>query len=263
MKGRNKKTILQDHLIMKGKLIVMYKFVILLIVCAIYGMEANAALDSVSSNQFIAEDTIKPRKSVFADRMKFSESDDSTKTATAQPELKMMDTSNHIIVKPIEKRKSIFAWRDSTIIAKRSAYYSLVLPGAGQINNKDYWKVPLVYVAMGAGVYFIVTNNNSYNDARREYAFRLDNPNGVLNEDKYGGFNTTQVGQDRDYYKRFLDISVIATVAIYGLQVMEANVSAHLKGFDVSDDISMQIRPSAMPTPYGIAPGVTFAFNIK
>lgn len=234
-----------------------------MVLCSIMGMTAHAAFEDFADEHTIQQDTTKARKSVFSDKMNFATPDDTAKTAVAAAPLKAIDTSNHIIVKPVTKRKSIFAWRDSTIIAKRSAYYSLVLPGAGQINNKDYWKVPVVYLALGTSIYFIVTNNNGYNDARREYAYRLDNPSGVLNEDKYGGLNITQVGQDRDYYKRFLDMSVMATVAIYGLQVMEANVAAHLKGFDVSDNISMQVRPAAMPTPYGITPGLTFAFNFK
>lgn len=209
------------------------------------------------------QDTLKSKRSLLADRIAMDEQKEDTIASTQAGPATSIDTTNHILVKPIKNRTSIFAWRDSVVIAKRSAYYSLVLPGTGQINNRDYWKLPLVYGAIGAGAYFIVYNTNNYNDARREYAYRLDNPGGVLNQEKYGGFNTTQVGQDRDYYKRFLDISVIATVAIYGLQVMEANVSAHLKGFDVTDDISMQIKPSAMPTPYGVAPSVAFAFNLK
>lgn len=209
------------------------------------------------------QDTLKNRRSVLTDRMEMEVPEEDTMAAARTKPKMTIDTTGHIIEKPEKKRTSIFAWRDSVIIAKRSAYYSLVLPGTGQINNKDYWKLPLVYGALGAGAYFIVYNTNNYNDARREYAYRLDNPGGVLDQDKYGGFNTTQVGQDRDYYKRFLDISVIATVAIYGLQVMEANVSAHLKGFDVTDDISMQIKPSVMPTPYGVTPGIAFAFNLK
>ncbi|MBL7706260.1 MAG: hypothetical protein JNM21_12015 [Taibaiella sp.] len=173
------------------------------------------------------------------------------------------DSSSHIIVVPQERRKGIFAWRDSVVIPKRSAFYSLIFPGLGQINNRDhlYIKLPIIYGLLGVGVYFFIDNSTNYNDARREYAYRLDKGTFLL--PKYENFSLADVQSDRDYYKRFLDMTVLLSVAGYGLQVIEANAAAHLKGFDVSDDISLQVRPTGMPTPYGIVPGVTFAFKLK
>ncbi|GEM_PF-528627 len=173
------------------------------------------------------------------------------------------DSSSHIIVVPQEQRKGIFAWRDSVVIPKRSAFYSLIFPGLGQINNRDhlYIKLPIIYGLLGVGVYFFIDNSTNYNDARREYAYRLDKGTFLL--PKYENFSLADVQSDRDYYKRFLDMTVLLSVAGYGLQVIEANAAAHLKGFDVSDDISLQVRPTGMPTPYGIVPGVTFAFKLK
>ncbi len=175
----------------------------------------------------------------------------------------VFDTSSHIIVVPQEQRKGIFAWRDSVVIPKRSAFYSLILPGLGQINNRDhlYIKLPIIYGLLGVGIYFYINNATNYNDARREYAYRLDK--GTFLFPKYENFSLADVQNDRDYYKRFLDMTVLLSVAGYGLQVIEANAAAHLKGFDVSDDISMQVRPTGMPTPYGIVPGVTFAFKFR
>lgn len=173
------------------------------------------------------------------------------------------DSSSHIIVVPQEQRKGIFAWRDSVVIPKRSAFYSLIFPGLGQINNRDhlYIKLPIIYGLLGVGVYFFIDNSTNYNDARREYAYRLDKGTFLL--PKYENFSLADVQSDRDYYKRFLDMTVLLSVAGYGLQVIEANAAAHLKGFDVSDDISLQVRPTGMPTPYGIVPGVTFAFKFR
>ncbi|HRP90317.1 MAG TPA: DUF5683 domain-containing protein [Edaphocola sp.] len=175
------------------------------------------------------------------------------------------DTANHIIIKDQKNRKGWFSWRDSVIIPKRSAYYSLMFPGLGQINNKDYWKLPIIYGALGVGIYFYIDNSISYNEARAEYAFRLDK-GGVSNDflyPRYEAFTTTQVQEDRDWYKRWLDITVMVSVVGYALQVVEANSAAHLKGFDISDDISFKIKPSAVPSPYGIIPGIGLAFNIK
>ncbi|OJV54921.1 MAG: hypothetical protein BGO31_16410 [Bacteroidetes bacterium 43-16] len=173
------------------------------------------------------------------------------------------DSSSNIIVLPQEKRGGIFSWRDSVVIPKRSAFYSLMFPGLGQINNREqlYIKLPIIYGLLGAGIYFFIDNSTKYNDARREYAYRLDKGTFLL--PKYENFSLADVQGEKDYYKRFLDMTVLLSVAGYGLQVIEANAAAHLKGFDVSDDISLQIRPTGMPTPYGLVPGVTFAFKLR
>lgn len=173
------------------------------------------------------------------------------------------DSSSHIIVLPPEQRKGIFSWRDSVVIPKRSAFYSLMFPGLGQINNRDhlYIKLPIIYGLLGVGIYFYIDNSTKYNDARREYAYRLDKGTFLL--PKYENFSLADIQGERDYYKRFLDMTVLLSVAGYGLQVIEANAAAHLKGFDVSDDISLQVRPTGMPTPYGFVPGVTFAFKFR
>ncbi|HTO16117.1 MAG TPA: DUF5683 domain-containing protein [Edaphocola sp.] len=175
------------------------------------------------------------------------------------------DTANHIIVKGIEFRHGLFSWRDSVIIPKRSAFYSLIFPGLGQINNKDYWKLTIIYGALGAGIYSYIDNNKNYNQARAEYAFRLDK-GGVSNAflyPRFQAFSTTQVQQERDWYKRWIDVTMMASIVGYALQVVEANSAAHLKGFDVTDDISFKIHPSVVPSPYGIIPGISFAFNFK
>ena len=170
---------------------------------------------------------------------------------------------NHIVINPVKKRKGVFSWRDSVIIPKRSAYYALMFPGLGQLNNKDYWKLPIVYGLLGVGVYFFVDNSTNYNKARQEYAYRQDKGSTNFLYSKYQSYDMEAVAFDRDEYKRLLDLTVLLSVAGYGLQVMEANAAAHLKGFDISDDISMKIRPAAVPSPYGILPGISVAFNLK
>lgn len=207
-------------------------------------------------------------KASLRDRINSDMASDSFQVKNGKDTLKTVrpvefDSSSHIIVLPQEKRKGLFSWRDSVVIPKRSAFYSLIFPGLGQINNRDhlYIKLPIIYGLLGVGVYFFINNSTNYNDARREYAYRLDKGTFLL--PKYENFSLADVQGDRDYYKRFLDMTVLLSVAGYGLQVIEANAAAHLKGFDVSDDISMQIRPTGMPTPYGLVPGVTFAFKFR
>ncbi|RQO30895.1 hypothetical protein DBR32_09285 [Taibaiella sp. KBW10] len=157
-------------------------------------------------------------------------------------------------------RKGVFAWKDSVIIPKRSAMYSMLFPGLGQLNNGQYWKLPIVYGLLGAGVYFFQDNLKGYNEFRRVYADRLNN----IYTDKYvGRFDDTRIKNERDYFKKYLDMTVLISVLGYGLQIMDANVSAHLKHFDISEDISFRVKPTFQPTPWGISPGVGIAFNFK
>jgi len=168
--------------------------------------------------------------------------------------------SSAIVVLPETKRHGIFSWKDSVIIPKRSALYSMLFPGLGQLNNKQYWKLPVVYGLLGVGVYFFQDNLKNYNQFRLIYADRLNN----VYTDKYVGlYDDVRIKNERDYYKKYLDMTVLIGAVGYGLQIMDANVFAHLKNFDISDDIAFRIKPSFQPTPWGLSPGLGVAFLIK
>lgn len=213
--------------------------------------------DSVQVDSTSQLELADKKKSRFQDKII-----DDMSMDTAISDTNRLET-NHIVINPVTLRKGLFSWRDSVIIPKRSAYYALMFPGLGQLNNRDYWKLPIVYGLLGAGVYFFVDNSTNYNKARQEYAYRQDKGANSFLYPKYQSYNLEAVAFDRDEYKRLLDMTVLLSIAGYGLQVMEANASAHLKGFDISDDISMKIRPTAVPSPYGILPGISVAFNFK
>ena len=193
---------------------------------------------------------------------------DALDTLQAKPSLKtsirpgvdmnsvLKDTQDRIIVKPVEVRKG-FGWKDTVIIPKRSAFYSILFPGLGQINNRQYWKLPIVYGLLGAGVYFFQDNLKNYNRFRRIYINRKN----LIFDDDYPYFSLQQIQAERDYYKKFLDITVLLTAVGYGLQIMDANVFAHLKGFDISEDISLQWQPQFQTTPFGVAPGMGIALK--
>lgn len=129
---------------------------------------------------------------------------------------------------------------------KKIALFSAVVPGLGQIYNKQYWRAGIVYVGVGAAIYFLQDNLRNYNAFRREYAGRTSNdPNYVIQFPEYDNINTIKLA--RDYYRRNLDLTALLTGAGYLLQVVDAVVYAHLKGFDISEDISLRARPVIMP----------------
>lgn len=144
------------------------------------------------------------------------------------------------------------------VTPKKTALFSAVIPGLGQFHNKHYWKIPVIYVLIGAAVYFVHDNSKNYNAFRQEYAGRLSNdPNYVWQFPQYENLSTIQSA--KDYYRRNLDLTFLLTGVGYTLQVIDAVVFAHLKGFDISEDISLNARPVLMPQG-GLGIGLVMKF---
>lgn len=129
----------------------------------------------------------------------------------------------------------------------KAAFYSAVFPGAGQIyNNRYWWQLPLIYGGMAASVYFYIDNSNEYDRFRTAFKRRkaglsdeFTNPDGsILISDAGLESAQKQLRQNRD-------LSLLTTVLIYVLQIVEASVTAHLLQFDTTDDLS--IAPYAIP----------------
>lgn len=144
------------------------------------------------------------------------------------------------------------AQRDSIVIDKKrehdprkAAFYSAVLPGMGQVYNRDYWKVPIVYAALGVstGVFlFNMDNYRTFRDAYRVRMANIDNPN-FTDEWKQKNYTPENLKYLRDAYRQYVDYSVLVFVLAYGLNIVDATVFAHLKQFDMSDDLSMRLSP--------------------
>ncbi len=125
---------------------------------------------------------------------------------------------------------------DPRIATLRSA----ILPGFGQVYNEKYWKVPIIYGGLGASAYFIRRNTKRFKEYRSALVAR--NKSGV--SDPYQGiYNEQQLNTLKETYRRWRDLSYISLFAVYVLQVVDANVDAHLYDFDVSDDLSLRIQP--------------------
>ncbi|HTN45319.1 MAG TPA: DUF5683 domain-containing protein [Flavipsychrobacter sp.] len=129
--------------------------------------------------------------------------------------------------------------------AKKAGLYSAILPGAGQLYNKQYWKIPLIYAGAGAAVYFFVNNQKNYRKYRQAYIARIDNDPATI--DKEPLRTTEEIQYLQNEYKRWLDMTGLLTAVGYTLQILDAVVFAHLKEFDISRDISLKMQPVALP----------------
>ena len=128
----------------------------------------------------------------------------------------------------------------------KAAFYSAILPGLGQAYNKKYWKIPLVYGAIGTGIYFYVTNNKEYNRYRDAYKSRLA---GFTNDEFYKDSQGNQLSTPRvtteslergqKFFRKNKEISLLVTLGIYALNIIDANVDAHLLQYNVDENLSM------------------------
>lgn len=139
----------------------------------------------------------------------------------------------------------------------KASVYSAILPGAGQVYNKKYWKVPIVYAALGSAVYFTYDNQQNYNQYRDAFLLRQDG-----GTDEYEGIYTdSQLITIMEYYERNKELSIIMGAAIYILNIVDASVDAHLFDFDVSEDLSLNTTPKLMQTQSGYQPTLSLQMN--
>ena len=138
----------------------------------------------------------------------------------------------------------------------RASFYSTLLPGLGQAYNGDYWHIPVYYAGFMISGYCWAFNQKQYRRYRNMYI------------DKAAGTYTGSLSNDdiiwyRDQYRRNRDYSVIATVMIYALNVIDANVFAHFSHFDISDDLSFNVQPAIIQegTPLPIPSQTFYGFN--
>lgn len=124
----------------------------------------------------------------------------------------------------------------------RAAFYSAVLPGLGQAYNGKYWKIPVVYTALGVGVYFYFNNDDNYDRYRDAYKSRLAGKTTDEFSDENGNpiISTQGLIEAQRFYQRNKEISVLVTLGLYALNIIDANVDAHLQQFNVSEDLSLR-----------------------
>lgn len=145
---------------------------------------------------------------------------------------------------------------------KKAAAFSAVVPGAGQIYNKKYWKLPIIYGGFAGLAYSFQFNQSRYVKYRDALKYRLDEDASTVDAytDIYDNDDLTRLFEG---YRRYRDLTVIGGVALYLLNVVDAAVDAHLFTFNVSDDLSLNIHPALINTA-GRNPYTTgIGFNIK
>jgi hypothetical protein len=140
----------------------------------------------------------------------------------------------------------------------KATIYSAVVPGLGQIYNHKYWKTPIALVGISTCIYFIHTNSVSHQFWKNAYIAGSDNdpntnPSGIA-----AGLTNAQLDFNRLLYKKYLDISYLSLIGVYGLQILDAHVDAHLFNFDVSPKLSLRTTPLIHPKFAGLHLSIQF-----
>lgn len=149
---------------------------------------------------------------------------------------------------------------------KKATLLALMLPGAGQVYNRRWWKLPLVYGGLGGvgyGLFFYQSRYKEYVNGKNQY---LNNPGTA-----FGDLDGDNVSQETSieniqrgivFYRRNRDTFIAYTALIYGITVLDALVDAHLRDFDISDDLSLRVQPALLPTQ-SVAPGAGLALTLR
>lgn len=168
---------------------------------------------------------------------------------TLRPDsLKKVQALKDTLVKAVESKPTV---KHSP---RKAAMYSLVVPSLGQAYNKQYWKMPFVYVAFGTVGYLIRYYNVRYHDYLTPYLASYNPTSGaVINtesdvyirgQDITRKLTLDQITKGKDFYRRYRDLNIIMLTVVWAFNIVEANVAAHLKTFDMSEDISFRVEPS-------------------
>ncbi|MBO4851272.1 MAG: hypothetical protein J5529_10290 [Prevotella sp.] len=153
-------------------------------------------------------------------------------------------------------RRDWSTWRPDP---KRALWLAIVLPGGGQIYNRKYWKLPIVYGGFVGCAYAMQWNNMMYRDYSQAYLDIMDDDPNTQSYNQFMHLGTTinSYNEDhyknlfkkrKDYYRRYRDLSFFILIGVYALSVIDAYVDASLSDFDISKDLSMRVSPTIITT---------------
>lgn len=159
--------------------------------------------------------------------------------------------------KPLTKEIQENPWPNP----KTAAWLSAVVPGAGQAYNTKFWKIPLIYAGIGFSGFFIYDNNRKLNRFQTALDIRFDGDSTTI--DAFPTFTDSYLRISRDFYRRNRDLSIIAMVAVYGLNILDALVDAHLMVFNIKDDLQVTYSPMLLPQNNELAGGINIGFSFS
>ncbi|MCO6497750.1 MAG: hypothetical protein J5I50_08830 [Chitinophagaceae bacterium] len=158
----------------------------------------------------------------------------------------IVPVTNSAVIDTITTKDTV---SQKVFVPRKATIRSAIIPGWGQAYNKKYWKIPIVYAALGTAAGFFFYNINTYKDLKQSVIYRSQNDPSLelLIPAKFRHLSTEAMIYYRNSYRRNIDYSVLAFILLWGLNVVDATVDAQLKNFDVSPNLSMRLKPHFSP----------------
>jgi hypothetical protein len=159
-------------------------------------------------------------------------------------------------IRQAAQKRDWSTWRPDP---QKALWLALVIPGGGQIYNRKYWKLPLVYGGFMGCIYAMTWNNMMYHDYQQAYLDIMDNDPNTASYNKFLHLGRTIDSSNeerykklfksrKDRYRRWRDLSFFVMVGVYVVSVIDAYVDAELSDFDISKDLSLKVRPTVIGT---------------
>ena len=173
----------------------------------------------------------------------------------AKAQDRFADSISVVVDTTVLHKEMVDKWSTWRPDPKRALWLALVIPGGGQIYNRKYWKLPIVYGGFIGCLYAMNWNNTMYKDYSQAYLDLMDNDPGTqsYNQFLHLGMQITSANEDRykdifkkrkDKFRRWRDLSFFVMVGVYALSIIDAYVDAELSVFDISDDLSLRVEPT-------------------
>ena len=172
------------------------------------------------------------------------------------------DSTSLVVKKKPRKMKEKRDWSTWKPNPQRALWLALVLPGAGQIYNRKFWKLPIIYGGFLGCIYALTWNNMMYKDYSQAYLDIMDDDPGTASYNKFLHLGNTITPENeerykeifrsrKDKYRRWRDMSFFVMLGVYAISVIDAYVDAELSVFDISNDLSLTIEPAVIPNHGG------------
>ena len=187
-----------------------------------------------------------------------------------QLDMKMTPPDTELKLKNKAKRD----WATWTPDPQRALWLALVIPGAGQIYNRKYWKLPIVYGGFMGCIYALTWNNTMYKDYSQAYLDIMDDDPAtasytkfmhlgrVINDQNIERYKTL-FKKRKDKYRRWRDLSFFVMLGIYAVSVIDAYVDAELSVFDISKDLSLKVQPTVIGNPLANNPVLASSLGVN
>ena len=183
--------------------------------------------------------------------------------SAAMQTVQAADSITSVVVEKAKKLRPKRDWNTWKPNPQRALWLAMVLPGAGQIYNRKFWKLPIIYGGFMGCIYALTWNNMMYKDYSQAYLDLMDDDPGTASYNKFlhlGKQIQTKADEERykkifksrkDKYRRWRDMSFFVMLGVYAFSVIDAYVDAELSQFDISKDLSLTVEPTVMPNHNG------------